>query len=202
MSLLRTIGWLLAIPYATIPAYWLLVHPLVRHWRGRGARLSRVGPLWMLLWLIVAALTWPWHRIIFYDLRWPWIPACLLFAAGTYLYARGHRDFSHDQVLGRSELEPEKHEQRLVATGIRARMRHPYYVGHFCELAGWSLGTGLLVNYALLAFAVITGVIMVRAEERELVARFGDSYRRYMREVPAFFPKLSAISFQPSAKND
>lgn len=200
LSTLRIIGWLIAIVYSTIPSYWLLVHPLVRHWRARRARLSRVGPLWMLLWLLVAAITWPWHRVNLYDLRWPWIPACLLFALGVYLYLRGHQDFTHDQVLGRSELEPEQHEQRLVAGGIRARIRHPYYVGHFCELLGWSLATGLLVNYCLLAFALVTGLIMVRAEERELLARFGDSYRRYMQQVPAFVPKLSAVGSQPPAR--
>ena len=26
-------------------------------------------------------------------------------------------------------------------------------------------------------------------EERELIMRFGDSYREYMKSVPAFFPK-------------
>ncbi|HEU5452332.1 MAG TPA: isoprenylcysteine carboxylmethyltransferase family protein [Terriglobales bacterium] len=200
MAFLRTLGWLIAIVYSTIPSYWLLVHPLVGIWRARRARLSRVGPLWMLLWLLVAAVTWPWRHIILYDLLWPWIPAGALFVTGVYLYVRGHHDFTHDQVLGRSELEPDRHEQRLVAGGIRARIRHPYYVGHFCELLGWSLGTGLLVNYCLLAFAVVTGLIMVRAEERELLARFGDSYRQYLRQVPAFFPKLSAVSSQPSAR--
>lgn len=199
MPVLRNFAWFFAIVYSTIPSYWLLVHPLIRHWRLRRARLSRVGPLWMLLWLLVAAATWPWRRILLYDLRWPWIPAVALFAVGIYLYARGHRDFTRDQVLGRNELEPEKHEQRLVANGIRARIRHPYYVGHFCELLGWSIGSGLLVNFVLLVFAVATGLVMVRAEERELVARFGDSYRTYIREVPAFFPKLSAASSQRSA---
>ena len=199
MTILRTVAWLMAIVYATIPSYWLLVHPLIRVWRARRARLSRVGPLWMLLWLAAGAITWPWRQIALYRTPWAWIPAAALIAAGLYLYAGARTSFSTDQVLGRSELEPERHEQRLVAHGIRRRVRHPYYLGHFCELLGWSLGTGLAVNYALLAFAVVTGILMIRAEERELLARFGDSYREYQRAVPAFLPKLSAISSQLSA---
>ena len=41
------------------------------------------------------------------------------------------------------------------------------------------MGTGLIALYALAAFAVITGAVMIRMEDRELEARFGDAYREY-----------------------
>jgi protein-S-isoprenylcysteine O-methyltransferase Ste14 len=47
----------------------------------------------------------------------------------------------------------------------------------------------MLVCWALTAFAVVTGVIMIRMEERELVERFGKSYREYQKKVPAFIPR-------------
>ena len=47
----------------------------------------------------------------------------------------------------------------------------------------------LAVMYALLPFAVIAGAVMIRYEERELVARFGSAYREYQRSVPAIFPR-------------
>jgi protein-S-isoprenylcysteine O-methyltransferase Ste14 len=59
-----------------------------------------------------------------------------------------------------------------------------------CELLGWTIGTGLLVLYALLAFAVITGAVMIAAEERELEARFGEAYREYKKNVPAILPRV------------
>lgn len=189
MTVLHTIAWIIAIIYATIPSYWLLIHPHIQWWRQKRARLALVGPLWFLLWIVVGAITWPWRTVVLYQTNWAWIPAVLLIATGVAVYGRARRDFSTDQVLGRSELEPGKHEQRLNMSGIRARVRHPYYLGHLCELLGWTLGTGLVVLFVLLPFAAVTGVLMIRAEERELVARFGEEYREYQRSVPAIVPR-------------
>ncbi len=192
MFVLRAIGWIVAVVYCTIPALWLAVHPWPGFWRGRTrSPLPLVGLIWLLLWVTFGAITWPWHTVALYTSRWAYIPAVLFFAAGMFLYAGGRQRFSTDQVLGRSELQPERHEQRLVTTGIRARMRHPYYVAHFCETLGWAIGTGLLVIYLMLAFAIITGVVMVGAEERELEQRFGEEYRAYRARVPAFFPRIT-----------
>ncbi len=191
MPVLRTVGWAAAIVYCTIPSLWLVIHPRPGFWRGRSrSPLRLVGPIWLLLWIIVGALTWPWRKVAFYTEPLAWIPAVLLFALGLFLYVKGRQRFSTDQLLGRAELQPERHEQRLVITGIRARLRHPYYVAHFCEVLAWSIGTGLVVLYGMLVFALITGLIMVRAEERELEQRFGDAYRAYKQRVPAFVPKL------------
>ena len=190
IAVLRTVGWIVAIVYSTIPSYWLLIHPRVDWWRRRRARLALVGPLWFILWLAAGAITWPWRHIALYTVPWAWIPAVALIAAGLFVYSRARQNFSTDQVLGRSELEPGKHEQRLNTQGIRARVRHPYYLGHLCELLGWTIGTGLVVLWFLLVFAVITGVFMVRSEERELEARFGEGYREYQRRVPAIITRL------------
>ena len=187
---LATVGWIVGIVYATIPCYWLLVHPHISWWRARKARLATVGPLWAGLWLLTGALTWPWRQMTLYSTAWTWLPAVALILLGLWIYSRARHDFSTDQVLGRSELEPERHEQRLHTRGIRARVRHPYYLGHVCELLGWTVGTGLAVLWALTVFAVVTGAIMIRMEDTELEQRFGEPYREYRRRVPAFFPRL------------
>ncbi len=147
----------------------------------------------MALWLVAGALTWRWRTLALYHSTWVWIPAGALILTGVSIYARARHDFSTDQVLGRSELEPDRHEQRLNTSGIRARVRHPYYLGHLCELLGWTIGTGLGVLWVLAMFAVITGAWMVRAEERELEARFGQAYREYQQRVPAILPHLSSL---------
>ena len=118
------------------------------------------------------------------------MPAVIFFAAGLNLYRTGGHNFSGAQLGGRPELEPGGHEQRLVTTGIRRRVRHPIYLAHLCELLGWSIGTGLVVVVALTAFAVITGAVMIRLEDRELEERFGEPYREYRRTVPAVIPKI------------
>ncbi len=181
-------AWIAALIYATVPAYWLLVHPLVGFWRRRGATLKGVGPLWMLLWVLAGAVTYHWLWRFFY--RTPWsLAALVLVAAGLSIYRHARQEFSADQVLGRAELEPGKHEQRLVTSGIRGRIRHPYYLGHLLNLTGLTLATGSLALFLLWGFAVVTGAAMIRLEERELVARFGEAYREYQRRVPALIPR-------------
>jgi len=71
----------------------------------------------------------------------------------------------------------------------RERVRHPVYLGHLCEMLAWSIGTGLVVCWALLAFAMITGVVMIRLEDAELEKRFGEEYAAYRERVPAVLPK-------------
>jgi protein-S-isoprenylcysteine O-methyltransferase Ste14 len=142
------------------------------------------------MWLVAGLVTWPFRNVLVYDTAWSWLGAAPCFAIGAGLYLSATRNFTTDQVLGRAELQPHKHEQRFVVSGIRERVRHPIYVGHFFELLGWAIGTGMAVLFALTAFAVVTGLIMVRAEDRELEARFGEQYREYRQRVPGLIPRL------------
>ena len=188
-ALLRTGGWLLAIVLSTIPAFWLLVHPRAEYWRSRrGARFAVLVPLWIAIWAAVAAITWPWRHFLVYDSALSWLVASPFFAAGFYLYYRGRARFSFAQLIGRPEVQGDKFEQRLVTSGIRARVRHPVYAGHLCELIGWSLGTGLAVIYVLTGFAILTGAVMIRMEDDELERRFGEPYRQYRQTTPAVVP--------------
>ena len=91
-------------------------------------------------------------------------------------------------------MVPGHHEQQLVTSGIRARVRHPVYLGHLCEMLAWSLGSGLAVCYGLTAFALVTGAVMIRLEDRELEQRFGEEYREYRRKVPAVLPRILGSS--------
>lgn len=192
MTVLRILGWIFGVIYASVPPYWLVVHPYAKRWRERGAKLKHVGPIWIGMWLVLAATTWHWRYVTLYTSIWLWIPAAALILTAYAIYAKGTKGFTHDQLVGRSEIEPEKHEQRLNTTGIRARLRHPLYLGHLLHLTGWTIGSGLMVMYWLLAFAVVTGALMIRAEERELVERFGEPYREYQRRVPMLLPRLKS----------
>src|SRR5574340_1006718 len=94
---LATVGLVVGIVYATIPSYWLLVHPHIAWWRARKARLASVGPLWMLLWVVVAAVTWPWRLMALYATPWTWPGAVTLILAGVWIYSRARHRFSTDQ---------------------------------------------------------------------------------------------------------
>jgi len=57
-------------------------------------------------------------------------------------------------------------------------------------MMAWSIGTGLAVLYALTAFGMLIGAIMIRLEDAELEQRFGNEYLAYRRQVPAVLPRL------------
>ena len=190
LAFVRTAGWLFAIVLSTVPSFWLLVHPRAEYWRSRrGARFRILGPLWIAMWATMGAISWPWRHVLLYDNALSWLAAAAFFAAGFYLYHRAGAAFSFAQLIGRPEVQGGGFEQRLVTTGIRAHVRHPVYLGHLCELIGWSLGTGLTLIYGLTAFAIITGAVMIRMEDDELERRFGKAFRLYRQHVPAVFPR-------------
>jgi protein-S-isoprenylcysteine O-methyltransferase Ste14 len=190
---IRTLGWLACCIYGSIPSFWLIIHPRAENWRERKRQRRAVYnilvPLWIAMWMALFALTFTWRDRLLYRSRYSWAIALCLFVAGIFLYVKARHGFSPLQLSGHHELEPDRHQQQLVVTGIRQHVRHPIYLGHLLEMFGWSIGTGLLVCWALTAFAVITGAIMIRSEEEELIDRFGDSYRDYQKQVPAIIPR-------------
>jgi protein-S-isoprenylcysteine O-methyltransferase Ste14 len=189
--LLQTVAWVACIVYATIPSFWLLIHPRVEYWRSRRRSPYRVlVPTWVGMWIGLGVITAPWRYVALYSAVWTWIPAAALFGVGLWFYKSSRKQFSSAQLSGLAELQPGHHEQRLVISGIRSRVRHPVYLGHLCELLAWCLGTGLVVCYGLTAFAIVTGTIMIRLEDKELEQRFGEEYTDYRRRVPAVIPSL------------
>jgi protein-S-isoprenylcysteine O-methyltransferase Ste14 len=176
--------------YATIPLFWLSVHPVIERWRTSGRRAYvALLPLWMLYSLAAFVAGWRFRHLHLYTSWMAWVPAVLFLFMGFALYRAGRQGFERAKFIGLAELEPARHEQRLVTSGIRAKVRHPFYLAHFCEMFGWTLGTGSVALAAMLAFAVITGAIMIRLEDHELEQRFGETFTRYRKSVPAFLPK-------------
>jgi protein-S-isoprenylcysteine O-methyltransferase Ste14 len=196
---LQIAAWLACLVYSTIPSFWLMIHPFAERWRsGRRSPYLILLPAWMAMWAITAVATRPWRHVSFYTTGWAWVPAALLFAAGFYLYAKAGKSFGARQLVGLPEVlgnaaggqHEHEHKQRLATNGIRARVRHPVYLAHLCEMLAWSAGTGLAVCWALTAFAIATGAVMIRMEDAELQERFGDEYRAYRRRVPALLPRM------------
>lgn len=197
---LQLIGWLACAVYATIPAFWLMIHPFAEHWRERHASEGRspyrvLIPAWMLMWAAAALVTRPWRHILLYSTVWAWLPAALLFAIGITLYAKSGKGFSAKQLGGMPELHGAHPEQRLVTSGIRAHVRHPVYLAHLCEMLAWSIGTGLAVCWSLALFALATGALMIRLEDAELEKRFQEAFRSYRHDVPTIVPKVNRTSF-------
>lgn len=177
--------------YCTIPLFWLVMHPFIDRWRQRGRRAyALILPVWAVFIGAAFVSMWPFRFSRYYATWAAWVPAAFLFWIGFSIYSAAFKGFDRAQVSGLAELEPDQHRQELVTTGIRGRVRHPIYLGHLCEVLGWCVGTGLVGLYALAGFAMVTGALMVRIEDRELEQRFGEAYREYRRAVPAVIPRF------------
>lgn len=189
MHIIRTAGWLIAGIYATVPAFWMLVHPFADYWRNRGHQMKRLGLWWLLLWLIAWALEFPFRHSLLYDAKWPWLISAALWVVPSYAYRASVKSFTLNRIIGRHEVDQSR-PQELVTTGVYARVRNPLYAAHLCTVLGWAVGTGLAVVYACAAFYFVTLMLMLPREEQELRNRFGQPYRDYEKRVPRLIPKL------------
>jgi len=176
--------------YATVPVFWLAVHPLIDRWRSSGRRAYfALLPLWLVFALVAFAIGWRFRHLHVYSSWMSWVPAVLFLLMGFALYQAAGSGFGRARVIGLAEIEPDSYGQQLITTGIRAKVRHPLYLAHFCELFGWMLGTGLVPLAGMVGFALVTGAIMIRQEDDELEQRFGEAFRQYRASVPAFLPR-------------
>src|SRR5215471_4157975 len=188
---LLLLPWFMGVLYSSIPLFWFVIHPFAGSWRKfQRSPYQVILPLRMIIILALAGIAWPWRAVeLYHPVRgWGWMaaaPALGCFWLGLTVYRKTFSEFGGHKLSGEAELRPEEHTQTLVVTGLHARMRHPIYVGHLSMLAGWSLISGLVMNFVLLAVcALVTFPLMIWLEERELKKRFGDSFGEYKARVP------------------
>jgi len=187
--ILLSIAWIVGTIYATIPIFWLGIHPFTRFWsRQRRSAFRYLVPFWVLVIAVALLATYPLFPRQLYRTWIGLIPAATLAGLAIKTYRGISKDFRREQVIGQAELEPTKHEQKLVTTGLHGRVRHPFYLAHFLMLLAWTVGSGLRALYLMTVIAITSGAVMIWLEERELEQRFGDAYRSYRKSVPALLP--------------
>jgi protein-S-isoprenylcysteine O-methyltransferase Ste14 len=82
--------------------------------------------------------------------------------------------------------------RRLATTGAYARVRHPQYIGFVLIMFGFLLQWPTLVTLVMFPILVFMYAHLAKREEADMLAQFGDEYRRYRADVPAFLPRLGA----------
>jgi protein-S-isoprenylcysteine O-methyltransferase Ste14 len=190
MHRLQILAWLVCGIYATIPGYWMMVHPFAERWRRARHKMAVLAPLWIAMWCIAWAVSYPWSNTAIYRNPKSWLAAPLLWAVSLTMYVAATRGLSLRRVIGRHELELEPKPAGLVTGGVHRLVRHPMYLGHIGTMLGFAVGAGTLACYALLAFAVVAGAIMIVFEERELHRRFGSAWEQYCQQTPPILPAL------------
>ncbi|MBL8829159.1 MAG: isoprenylcysteine carboxylmethyltransferase family protein [Planctomycetaceae bacterium] len=83
-----------------------------------------------------------------------------------------------------------RREHTLVTTGPYRYVRHPFYVAYLLSIIGTALvaANGYFLILGLPVFVLL--YLRTSQEEAELVNRFGDEYRQYMRRTGRFWPRL------------
>lgn len=192
MHRLRLLAWLVCGIYATIPGYWMVVHPFAERWRRARYKMAVLAPLWIAMWCIAWTVSDPWSGQPLYRSPWSWLAAPLLWSVSLFMYVSATRGLSLRRVIGRHELEaPDRHPAALVTGGVHRLVRHPMYLGHLCTMLGFAVGAGTVACFALFAFALVTGAVMIVFEERELHRRFGPAWEEYRNRTSAIFPALT-----------
>ena len=84
------------------------------------------------------------------------------------------------------------HQRReLARTGVYARLRHPEYTALVLIMIGFLLQWPTLITLVMFPILLFIYVHLARREEQDALARFGEPYRRYQTETPAFFPRIA-----------
>ena len=117
---------------------------------------------------------------------------CLLatWLRRTSFIALGHFYSVHVEVFD---------EHMLVDEGPYRFVRHPLYVSYCTFLVGLAIVSGAWAAGVFVAVVVIPFIAAKACrEERELLARLGDEYRRYRERVPALVPVFRPRTGEPS----
>ena len=83
-------------------------------------------------------------------------------------------------------------EHTLITNGPYRWVRHPFYLSGFLAVLTFSLGAA---NWFILlsgSLAILLLGIRSRKEEENLIARFGEDYRSYMKRTGRFLPRIVA----------
>ncbi len=142
------------------------------------------GWLVLLVWLIKP--TWIAWAALPIPVWLRWVGAGLLLPTGALLVWTFR---SLGQNLTDTVVTRQQHT--LVTTGPYRWIRHPFYTSAALMIPATTL---LTANWLFLAFgSAVFGLLAVRTdrEEANLIARFGDDYRSYMRRTGRFFPRRS-----------
>lgn len=82
----------------------------------------------------------------------------------------------------------------LATTGPYSYVRHPQYDGFVLIMFGFLLQWPTILTLAMFPILVVMYLKLSKKEEQEVEAKFGNEYREYAKETPAFFPKWGSKS--------
>lgn len=81
-------------------------------------------------------------------------------------------------------------EGGLVKEGIYRYMRHPQYTGILVITLAFMIQWPTVPTLLLWPFVIWMYVRLAKQEEKDVLKKYPEEYRKYMEDVPMFFPKV------------
>lgn len=192
MDTARYLFALLAI--VSMPAailYWFILHPFVGFWRrvGKTVTFVTLAIAFIAIGVTVYLVRNPILAVDYGTNRWLWMPAIVCYGVSVWISIRIRSQLTFRVLSGVPELDADGKGGTLLKEGLYARVRHPRYTAVIVGTLAFAFFTNYLAMYLLVPVTVLGLALIVRLEERELEARFGDEYRQYRARVPMFFPR-------------
>jgi protein-S-isoprenylcysteine O-methyltransferase Ste14 len=180
--------------FAYFALHSLLAASPVKAWVGRrwphlmpGYRAAfnciAVGTLVPVLWLVYGTggdWLWQWKGGLAWLANGLALIALLCFFASTHAYDMG-------EFLGLRQLREHGNDdiQTFTLSIFHRFVRHPWYCFSLILIWTRDMNRPLLVSAVAISLYFVVGS---KLEERKLVARYGEKYRRYMAKVPGLIP--------------
>jgi protein-S-isoprenylcysteine O-methyltransferase Ste14 len=80
--------------------------------------------------------------------------------------------------------------KELVTEGIYSKVRHPFYLSILILFLGITIISSNLYGLLFLILTLISLIVRIKKEETELIAKFGEEYKKYKKETPMIIPHL------------
>jgi protein-S-isoprenylcysteine O-methyltransferase Ste14 len=158
-------------------------------------RFARFGVIILNIFILIACV-----NIFFYELFTRYIPRINFFfltetlqvigitlaAAGNITLNISYRELG---VYWEYPIDGKKKKQKLVTTGIYAKIRHPIYLSFYLMCLGLLF---IIQDWILLFLFIVGGIglyLQALSEEKELIEAFPKEYKDYMKSTGRFFVK-------------
>jgi protein-S-isoprenylcysteine O-methyltransferase Ste14 len=83
-----------------------------------------------------------------------------------------------------------REKPRVIRKSAFGIVRHPIYISEILLYLGLFLLSTSLAGLAVLVIIIFFLHYISRYEEKALLARFGEEYAQYMKDVPMYFPRF------------
>lgn len=93
-------------------------------------------------------------------------------------------------IYGWRQIHKARKQGKLVTTGLYAYMRHPQYVGFLLITLGLNVQWLTIITLALWPILAFLYYRLAKSEDKDVEEQFGEEFRKYKQEVPAFIPRI------------